>query len=81
MKTLTITSDDEQALKQVKELAESLHIPVKETEDTINASNGKNVAALFEQLAKEGRVAELIPDPIAWQQEQREDRKLPFRDL
>jgi len=83
MKTLTITSDDEEALGQVKELAESLNIPVEETdEDTMekNQPDGARVAELFEQLAKSGNVAKLIPDPVAWQREQRKDRKLPFRD-
>lgn len=80
MRTLTISSDDEHALEQVKKLAEALHIPVMETEDSTNASNGKNVAALFEQLARGGRIAELVPDPVSWQLEQRKDRKLPFRE-
>lgn len=82
MKTLTITSDDEKALQQVKELAESLHIHVKESGATIveGKTNGQKVAELLEQIAERGSAAKLIPDPVAWQKEQRKDRKLPFRD-
>jgi hypothetical protein len=34
----------------------------------------------LEKLATGGRIAELIPDPVAWQREERKDRPLPGRD-
>jgi hypothetical protein len=34
----------------------------------------------LEKLAAGGRIAELIPDPVEWQREERKDRPLPGRD-
>lgn len=34
----------------------------------------------FEELRKVGGLDEIIPDPVAWQREQRVDRPLPGRD-
>ncbi|HET6575813.1 MAG TPA: hypothetical protein VFG68_19585 [Fimbriiglobus sp.] len=40
---------------------------------------GKRMAAALERLAARGGVAS-IPDPLAWEREQREDRPLPGRE-
>lgn len=83
MKTLTITSDDEKALQQVKELAEKLHATVLESEDRPvknRETSGQSVASILEEWHKEGGLKTRIEDPAAWQREIRKDRKLPFRD-
>ncbi len=54
---------------------EESHEP--ETKDQL--SNGKEVAALMQELAESGGLS-AIKDPVAWQREIRQDRKLPFRD-
>ncbi len=40
---------------------------------------GKRMASALEKLAVSGGVAE-IEDPVAWQREMRQDRRLPGRD-
>lgn len=42
-------------------------------------SNGKQVADLMTVLAQDTSLSK-IKDPVAWQREIRQDRKLPFRD-
>jgi len=36
--------------------------------------------AALDELRALGEVAKIIPDPVAWQRKQREDRPLPGRD-
>ena len=42
-------------------------------------SNGKKMAEALERLAESGNVLSAIPNPVAWEREQRKDRKLPGR--
>ncbi|MEQ8472107.1 MAG: hypothetical protein RIC35_13025 [Marinoscillum sp.] len=79
MTTLTIKSDDEQAIKKVKELAESLDMPVEE-ESTGTSSKRQKLANLLRKWHKQGGLITSIDDPVEWQREQRKDRKLPFRE-
>ncbi len=43
------------------------------------ADTGKRMASALEKLATSGAVAD-IKDPVAWQREMRQDRRLPGRD-
>ena len=81
MKTLTITSDNEEALNQVKALAESLNMPVQEheSEQKLQSDSKEKLRKLFAE-ARKLNIGKQIPDPVAWQREQRKDRKLPYRD-
>lgn len=36
--------------------------------------------AAIDALRKSGEIAQIIPDPVAWQREQRQDRPLPGRE-
>jgi len=60
---------------------------------TLKAVNGTSATALratpemvarrkaaLQELRRLGGLREVIPDPIAWQREQRQDRPLPGRD-
>jgi hypothetical protein len=40
----------------------------------------KRMVEALEKLAAGGRIEDLIPDPVAWQREERKDRPLPGRD-
>lgn len=83
MKTLTISSNDEHALKQVKELADKLNVKVEESEERPAkelSTSGKRITAILKEWHKEGGLKTNIEDPVAWQREIRKDRKLPFRD-
>ncbi len=52
---------------------------VEEDESSINALQETPLQALKE-LRKLGGLRHVIPDPVAWQKEQRQDRPLPGRD-
>jgi hypothetical protein len=45
----------------------------------VGPANGTVLDAL-QEIRKLGGLGELIPDPVAWQREQREDRPLPGRE-
>lgn len=53
-------------------------IPAVSSESSKEEMRRRRVAAL-ERIAAAGGVPE-IPDPVAWQREMREDRKLPGRE-
>ena len=38
------------------------------------------MAQILEELAEQDTITKVIPDPVAWQREIRQDRELPYRD-
>jgi len=78
MKTLTLYSNNEENLRLIQELAEKIGIQSEEPFE--KAYNGKRMAQALEELAQNVDISQTIPDPVAWQREQRKDRKLPGRD-
>lgn len=76
MARITIETNDEQAIKKILALAKETDTNVlKET----SKKNGPEVVKMMNDIAKSGSLSS-IKDPVAWQREIREDRKLPFRD-
>ncbi|MEQ9298414.1 MAG: hypothetical protein RIF33_07620 [Cyclobacteriaceae bacterium] len=78
MKTITLTSDDDRALDQLKQLAFELDVELTETE--MKVSNGKSAAQLLSKIAKNNELAKVIHDPVEWQKEIRRGRELPFKN-
>ncbi|WKN29541.1 hypothetical protein PZB74_11260 [Porifericola rhodea] len=83
MKTLTLYSDNEENLRLLQELADKLGVQVREEEEQIlNADFPKkeSVAEVLRDWHQHGGLQTSISDPVAWQREQRKDRKLPGRN-
>jgi hypothetical protein len=78
MKTITLYSDNEENLRLLQELADKLGVQVRQEEEQI--SNKESVAEVLRDWHQHGGLETSIPDPVAWQREQRKDRKLPGRD-
>lgn len=78
MKTLTLHSNNEENLRLIRELAEKLGM--QSEEPSKKAYQGEKMAQALEALAQNVDISQTIPDPVAWQKEQRKDRKLPGRD-
>jgi len=78
MKTLILHSDNEENLRLIQQIAEKIGVQA-EGQEIINCS-GEKMAKALEDLADNVDVSKIIPDPVAWQKEQRKDRKLPGRD-
>lgn len=54
--------------------------PRKRTPKQMPSKNILTPLDAFEELRKLGGLSDIIPDPVAWQREQRIDRPLPGRD-
>jgi len=78
MKTLTLYSDNEEKLRLIQQIAEKMGIQSESKEKT--SYSGEKMAKALEGLAENVDVSQIIPDPLAWQREQRKDRKLPGQD-
>jgi TPP-dependent 2-oxoacid decarboxylase len=78
MKTLPLYSDNEESLRLIQQIAEKMGVQSESQEKTTH--NGEKMAKALEELAENVDVSQIIPDPVAWQREQRKDRKLPGRD-
>jgi hypothetical protein len=67
--------------KQIEDIAVEVYVTILDTAnlDRDTSNRGKNMAAALERLAESNALGE-ISDPINWQREQRQDRKLPGRD-
>ncbi|MDF9800336.1 ribulose kinase [Catalinimonas alkaloidigena] len=82
MTKIIIEIDNEKDKKLIKDFLDKLGIESQEAQDEKTPellSNGKEVASLMQELAESTGLSE-IKDPVAWQREIRQDRKLPFRD-
>jgi TPP-dependent indolepyruvate ferredoxin oxidoreductase alpha subunit len=78
MKTLTLYSDNEENLRLIQQIAKKMGVQSESQEKT--TYNGEKMAEALEELAQNVDVSLIIPDPVAWQREQRKNRKLPGRD-
>lgn len=78
---ITISGKDKTLLKQVENLAKQLGLEInKPKEKTVKKNNGAELAKLMQEAAKKGDLFKSIPDPVAWQREQRKDRVLYGRE-
>jgi hypothetical protein len=82
MTTLTITSEDQEAIDKVKKLAKKLHVSVSEVQETTGldpqTEQMKRLKAILDDWHKHGGMKTDIKDPLNWQREMRKDRDLPF---
>lgn len=79
-RTYKIYVDDSVSEEELKKLLGD-KIILAENENTLPPpSDGKALAKLMEEIAKEGGLTSFGENPVKWQREQRKDRKLPFRD-
>jgi|GEM_PF-3298956 len=78
MKTITIRSDNEQSIRKVRELAESLNMPVEEK--TLAQKSYHKVTSILREWHRQGGIKTQIDNPVEWQKEQRRERDLPFED-
>ena len=74
-----------QADPALRGLASAIGVRVRiilldQPEAVTDEQRGLRMAEALAGIAARGRVAEMIPDPIAWQREVREDRSLPGRE-
>ena len=79
---LTISGKDKNRLQQVEDLAKSLGLAVEkplENDEGKEKPNGEELYKLMKEAASKG-LFESIPDPVAWQREQRKDRILYGRE-
>ena len=88
MHTLTLTVANEQDYHLLLLLARRLGLTLQEPQLDASAPAAATAAATdVSQLSREELLAIIarggdglsIPDPVAWQREQRQDRPLPFR--
>ena len=77
-------SGKEGSIREIKAHARRLGLKIyenKEDEDALEESNSEELYQLMEEAASKGDLFKSISDPVAWQREQRKDRKLYGRDL
>ncbi|MFA0965026.1 hypothetical protein AB9P05_24670 [Roseivirga sp. BDSF3-8] len=75
-KKLTLYFDNEEDMEEVRHVAESMGAYVS----TSDASSKESVFDILDEWHSKGGLTTNIKDPVAWQREQRKDRKLPYRD-
>ncbi|MEO8149027.1 MAG: hypothetical protein ABI723_15380 [Bacteroidia bacterium] len=84
MKSITLNINNESDLLLVKMISERMGIRATINEEQNKSkkikqkSNGKAMANALEKIALNGNLKS-IKNPVAWQKQQREDRKLPNR--
>jgi hypothetical protein len=81
MTKITIEVHNEEDKRLILELVNrrGLESVEEETEKAAPEANGQKIASLMQDLAESTTLSK-IKDPVAWQREIRQDRKLPFRD-
>lgn len=89
MHTITFTVANEEDYQLLLLLAQRLGLPLNETNAAVSAPPSPVALPMVDvsKLSREELLAVIdkggdglsIPDPIAWQREQREDRPLPLR--
>jgi hypothetical protein len=82
MTKITIEVHNEEDKKLIQSIVSRMGLSsTEETENEKNKQtpNGQQVADLMTALAESTPLSK-IKDPVAWQREVRQDRKLPFRD-
>lgn len=81
MTKITIEVYHEEDKRLIKSIVSRMGLKSVEEADEkqLPTSNGKQVADLMTALAENTNLRK-IKDPVAWQREIRQDRKLPFRD-
>ncbi len=73
MKHLTVYYNDDEDIAPVQALATKMGLVTEDSPEQKQSKRGEELAAL-------NTITEVIPDPVAWQREVRQDRKLPYRD-
>lgn len=82
MTAITINTDNENDLKKLQKLAASNGWQISYTKDTMHAlknnnkEKSKRLYNLMEACAKNGGLKSFGDDPVAWQREQRKDKRL-----
>ena len=80
MTTITINTDSERDLKKLQELAASNGWQINYSKDALpllkNNKKNKRLYDLMEDFAKKGGTKSFGDDPVAWQREQRKDKRL-----
>lgn len=83
MKTFTIQLDDEQQYQKLLEVARQAGIEVVGEALTVPAPALPDVSKMSREellaIIDRGGDGQSIPDPVAWQREQRQERSMPFR--
>ena len=80
---ITISGKDRKLLEQVETLAKRLGLEINKPlkkEKTKKKPNGEELYKLMKEAASRGDLFKSIPDPVAWQKEQRKDRVLYGRE-
>lgn len=78
-KKLTLYFDNEEDLNEVRGVAESMGAYIQSPSPSF-PPNPNKLYTLLEEIANRDAIKSVIPDPVAWQKDQRTDRELPFRD-
>ena len=81
MTKITIEVHNEEDKRLILELVNRMNLQSTEEppDNSESSANGQKVAALMQEMAESTTLSK-IKDPVAWQREIRQDRKLPFRD-
>lgn len=80
---ITISGKDKKLLQQVEDYAKRLGLTIHnrlKKEKTTKETNAAELYQLMEEAASRGDLFKSIPDPVAWQKEQRKDKLLPNRE-
>lgn len=80
MQTITIEIENPKHAEIILLLAETLQCKITAVKAEKKKIDRPELAKLFKSLADNGSLAEIIPDPVAWQKEIRRDRPLPGRE-
>jgi len=76
-------SGKKDSIREIKAHARRLGLKIlenKKEDDALKDSNSEELYQLMEEAAKRGDLFKSIPDPVAWQREQRKDRVLYGRE-
>ena len=81
MTRITIEVHNEEDKRLILGLVKRMNLQSAEEalEKSASSANGQKVAALMQEMAESTTLSK-IKDPVAWQREIRQDRKLPFRE-
>ena len=80
MKSLTVYYHDDKDIAPVQALVAKMGLAVEGSPEIKQKNNGEAMAQILEELAEQNTIEKVIPDPVAWQREVRQDRKLPYRE-
>lgn len=80
MQTITLEIQDPEILEMLIGLANKLNLRIIERTNDDSLERSRAALNIMRNIAAQGSLKKVIPDPVAWQKEIRKDRLLPGRE-